>query len=184
MRSRSIVSLTIAAVLIAMLAFAPMATYAQEGAGTGTQCDSTLMLLVLLAQQSFNYQPAMDITGFNRGQFSTYFDEWAQMTGSIGQAGATEEAAQAGATEEAGQAGQTGQTATEEAGQAGQTATEEAGQMAFTPLNPPMITDEDVNCGALRADVESFVTSQLQGGMRPGTATQGMGGGQQGTSGG
>jgi hypothetical protein len=60
-------------VIIALLIVPLGATQAQDS--SLTTCDSTLLLLVLLAERDYGYTPTMDVSGFERGQFTPLFDE-------------------------------------------------------------------------------------------------------------
>jgi hypothetical protein len=187
--SRSIRMTVVSVVFVVAVALAPLALVSAQDAGQGTltNCDSTLMTLVLLAQQGFGYQSPLDINTFERGQFGSYFDEFAAMqagqAGQQGQAGgdagqtggqtggdAGQTGGQAGgdAGQTGGDAGQTGGAASGDAGQTGGDAGQTGGQTGGSgvTLATGGVANEDPRCSELRTDVENFITAQLQGGMR------------------
>jgi CHRD domain len=67
---RSLLVLAISALLVV-----PFAAVTQVQDTELTTCDSTLLLLVLLAERDYGYTPTMDVSGFERGQFTPFFDD-------------------------------------------------------------------------------------------------------------
>ncbi|MCC6613371.1 MAG: hypothetical protein IT320_07815 [Anaerolineae bacterium] len=55
-------------------AFAPATSAQVVEAGAATTCDSTLILLVLLAERDYGYQSSLDVATFEKGQYSPYYD--------------------------------------------------------------------------------------------------------------
>ena len=101
-------------------------------------CDSTLILLLYLAEHYYGYHPMMDVSTFEKGQYAPLFD--AMMEGE-----------EMMATEEA-------MMESEE-----MMATEEAMMMEgdMTMLTPATIEGEDPACTALRAELDTFFYTTL-----------------------
>jgi hypothetical protein len=131
------------ALFAALLIFALPIT-AQEGTATSdmpTVCDSTTILLLLLARRDYGFQSeTIDLTSFEFGQFQSEFDA-VQMN-------------EAMATEEA--------PATEEAEM---TATEEVVEPEhLVTLLSAIVSGEDPRCVELRTEVEEYLWDQIQAG--------------------
>lgn len=112
-----------------------------EADATGLiRCDSTLILLTLVAQRDYGFQPASaDLTTFEFGQFTSDFNNM--------MAQATEEPEMEMSTEEA---------------PSGTTADEALSEIT---LQPGILTNENSACTALRAEVEAYLIDQLRGEM-------------------
>lgn len=123
--------------------FVARPAHAQEGTPT-TVCDSTLMLLLFIAQHDYGFQSAVDVNTFDRGQFGPWFD--AHSTATSGAAGTD-----AVPTAEAGDAS-VGTDATAETGDA---------TPPLTVLVPGVVAGEAVECTALRAELENFFVSEI-----------------------
>ena len=121
--------------------FVARPAHAQEDTPT-TVCDSTLMLLLFIAQHDYGFQSAVDVNTFDRGQFGPWFD--AHSAATSGAAG-------------------TDAVATAEAGDAsvGTDATAEADAPPLTVLVPGVVAGEAVECTALRAELENFFVSEI-----------------------
>jgi hypothetical protein len=194
---RFVLTLALALTLIAGFAFAPSIKRVEAQETSLTTCDSTLMLLVLMAQQGFGYTPtstSIDLSTFERGQFRGYFDEMSMAMGTdqTGQQGAQgsdqnqsgqtsgDQSGQTGSTDQSGQTSgdQSGQTGSTD--QSGQTSGDQTGMMN---LMSGSVANEDPNCALLRSDVETFLSTQLQGGWRINRATMGGAAGETGSQG-
>lgn len=125
---------------------------AQEGTPS-TVCDSTVMLLLYIAQHDYGFQSTtMDVNMFDRGQFGPWFDSMMMMEGDMsGDMAATAEAGDTGSTD----AG-TG-VATAEAGDTGST----DATTPMTTLIPGVVAGEAVECTALRAELENFFYNEI-----------------------
>lgn len=157
----------LAFVLVMAVFAAPMArpTSAQETTPT-TVCDSTLMLLLYIAQHDYGFQSTSDLNIFDRGQYSLWFNNMMAEQAAAGSMEATAEAGDTGAVATA-EAGDTGAVATAEAGDTGSTTGSE-GTLSATVLNPGVVTGEAAECTALRAELETFFFNEInnrQGGM-------------------
>lgn len=157
-------------VLVIGLLFAALAVQAQEQtatpeAGTTGQdgqtspifCESSLMLLVALAQRDYGFQPSVDVSQFEYGQYRNYYGGM-MGTGDMG----------------------TGDTGTDmmATDEADMMATDEAGTTdgSMMLLNPPLVLNEDLRCTELRTSVEAFfATDRRPMGMGSDMGT-GMGG--------
>lgn len=196
---RKLRSLGIALILVLAMGILPLA--AQDTGTERVNCDSTLILLAGLAQRYFGFTSlsGMDMTTFEYGQYSPFWDMSMSSDtpqGTIGGAGTGNTAGDA-----AGSTG-TGDTSNFTGGISGEAqATESASgssddqmqpeatadmNMPSIYLNPPALMDEDPMCMQLRAELEGFFATQLAnpdwdmnfrgavGGM--GTVEPGMGG--------
>lgn len=158
------VVLATVAILLGGFAFAaaPAHVAAQNtsGSGTAVTCDSTLVLLLMVAEKNYGYTPSagIDISGLDYGQYGTLHSSM------MGGAMATPEAG-AMATQEAGMAGSTSAMMTPEVGASG------------TMLQPGNVAGENATCTALRADLEAFLFNQLaSGSMGTGSSSSSTGG--------
>jgi hypothetical protein len=177
--SRALLALLVVALLAVVLSlpvFAQDATQTPATGDTGSMgtlanCDSTLVLLVGLAQRYFGYTPSagIDITSFEYGQFGPLYDMSTMMSGDMSGTGdttgqATSDPAMQPTTDASGSTGGTSGEATSDP--AMQPTTDSAGgtggMMSGVMLNPPMITDEDPMCMMLRSDVEFFFNNEIQ----------------------
>lgn len=116
----------------------------------GITCDSTLMLMVLLATVHYNYESSFDLSSFAFGQLQPLFDQTQSDQG--GEAGGGDE-------EQAG---------VESGASSGGNVTLDMSQGTLEPGN---IDGEPTECAELRSEVELFLLSQLQsaplGGSQP-----------------
>lgn len=117
--------------------FVARPAHAQEGT-PATVCDSTLMLLLFIAQHDYGFQSAVDVNSFDRGQFTPWFD--AQGETATSDMVATAEAEEAST---------------------GTDATAEADAPPLTVLVPGVVVGEAVECTALRAELENFFVSEI-----------------------
>jgi hypothetical protein len=101
-------------------------------------CDSTTILMLYIAENDYGYQPMMDISTFEKGQYAPLFD---MMMANMEEGEMMEEEPMA---EE--------ETMMEEEAMA-------EGEMGedMMMLAPATIPDEDPACTELRASVESFI---------------------------
>jgi hypothetical protein len=149
---------TVALVMALLLAISPLFVSAQDptatpdpaasggavGAATGIACDSTLQLLLFLAERDYGFtSPATDVSTFDRGQFTPFSDFLLGM-GIFEGVDATDEP-----TVEA----------TAEAGDP--TTTMPPDISGFTALLPGDITGEDISCTTLRAELEAFFVEEF-----------------------
>lgn len=118
----------------------------QAGQTSPIICESSLILLVGLAQRDYGFQPSLDMNQFEQGQYRSYFEDNMMNDDNMG----------AEVTEEAGMGGDTSMdmTSTPEAGA-------ETGAAVF--LNPPVVLNEDVRCTELRQSVEEFFSTDRRG---------------------
>jgi len=128
MRNR-VMAVAAAALLIATLALVP-ASSAQDEMMTHT-CDSTTILLLYIAEYQYGYQPMIDVSTFDKGQYGPLFD--AMMAESDEMMESTP-------------------MATEES-----MMTTMEPMEGMTTLAPAIIPDEDPACTELRAGVEQFL---------------------------
>lgn len=123
----------------------------QDQTTSPIMCESSLVLLVGLAQRDYGYQIPPHLTNFERGQYEGYY-------GADGQAGpGADTPAEAPA-----QPGPQGGMTTEGAADSGLAVIpdENQGQAGTVLLDPPLVLDEDVRCTELRASVEDFFMQQ------------------------
>jgi hypothetical protein len=118
------------------LAQDPTATPAEGEQVSLIQCDTTTVLLAGLASRDYGYQPNVDTTRYDWGQYSDLFTD--NMSGDMGM-DATPEATVEGETEQATPEGQT-----------------DDGMTSGTVLQPLVVLDEDIACAELRDDVMLF----------------------------
>jgi hypothetical protein len=116
-----------------------------------TQCDSTLILLTYIAQRDYGFEPMVDLTTFELGQFTSDFQTL--------MAGGDMEA-DMDATEE-GEAMDEEMMATEEAA-AGTTADQ---ALNTVTLEPGIVANEDPACTLLREEVEAYLIGEIRGEM-------------------
>lgn len=169
---------------IAALLVVPFAAFTQAQDTTLTTCDSTLLLLVTLAERDYGYTSMMDLATFERGQFGSFAagmnmggdmsmatadPSVATPDGSTGSSDATADPALA--TPDA----STSTDATVDPALATPADSSGSGDLgSFVQLFPGNVTGEDPNCAALRADVESYLFNYIStGGMN---MNSGMGG--------
>lgn len=125
--------------LVALLLVTPAA--AQDD--MAHTCDSTTILLLFIAEYEYGYQPMMDVSTFEKGQYAPLFD---MMMASMEEMMEEE------------------MMATEEA------MTEEGEMMEdMLMLAPPAIPDEDPACTELRASIEQFIYDQFSMAMEEGS---------------
>jgi hypothetical protein len=139
MRTR-IMSLLVALVAISGLAFAAP-VIAQDAMATHT-CDSTLIVLLYVAEHDYGFHSTLDVASFDKGQYGPLFDAMMAMT--------DEDAMMEGDA----------MMATEEA------MMEEDGMMegATTTLAPGHIAGEDPACTELRTELDAFAYGLLTAG--------------------
>jgi hypothetical protein len=120
-------------------------------------CDSTLMLLVLLAKIHYSYESSFELTNFAFGQLQPLFDQVA--SGQEPQEQGSGETAGNGANEQAGA----------ESGTSG--AGEVSLDLSGASLAPGNIEGEPTECTQLRTEVETYLLGHLQntplGGNQP-----------------
>jgi hypothetical protein len=137
-----VLSLVLLVVLAAGLV-ALLPAMAQDDMMTHT-CDSTTILLLYIAEHDYGYQPMMDMSTFDKGQYAPLFD--AMMA-----------------------AMESGDMMTEEPMMGDEMATEEpmmGDEMGdMTMLMPLTVPDEDPACTELRASVEGYLYEALTMGM-------------------
>ena len=145
MRTR-IALLILTLLAVSGLAFA-VPVLAQDEMMTHT-CDSTLILLLYLAEHDYGFHSMMDISSFDKGQYGPLFDAMmATMAGEEmmeGEMMATEEAMM-----------EEGEMMGEETMMDGE----------MTMLMPATIEGEDPACTELRAELDAFFYSTLTAGM-------------------
>lgn len=99
-------------------------------------CDSTTILLTYLAENDYGYQPMMDMSTFELGQYAPLFDAMMAIMDEGEMMEATEEAMM-----------------------------EEMAEMemveGMTMLHPLTLADEDPACTELRASVEAFLYEKV-----------------------
>lgn len=150
------------AILLGGFAFAaaPARVAAQTGSGTAVTCDSTLVLLLMVAERNYGYTPSagIDISGLDYGQYGTLNSN--MMSGAM----ATEEAGAMATADASGST--TGSTSGSDT--SGAMMTPEAGASG-TMLQPGNVAGENATCTSLRADLEAFLFNRLA------ASTTGMG---------
>jgi hypothetical protein len=144
------VVLAAVAILLGGFAFAaaPARLAAQTGSGTPVTCDSTLVLLFLVAERNYGYTPSVgiDISGLDYGQYGTLHSNL------MDTAMATEEAATSGSD--------TSSSDTSGSDTAGAMMTPAVGASG-TMLQPGNVAGENATCTTLRADLEAFLFNRL-----------------------
>ena len=125
----------LAALLVVVLLSASFAAVVQsQDTGVSSQgivCDSTLLLLVYLAQRDYGFAPASDLSTFELGQFRERFD-----------------------------ALPAGEEAAAESDEAAETAGDDSSDTATFQLLPGDVAGEDAACTQLRAEVYDFLVTQ------------------------
>jgi ABC-type proline/glycine betaine transport system substrate-binding protein len=130
-----------AAASLALAAIAiPTAAPVQAQGDQPIMCDSTLATLVYVAIHDYGYQPSMDVTKFEQGQFAPLYAAMMQSMMS-----STPEAMM-------------------EATPAMMEATPEM-MMGGTVLKAGVVTDEPEACTQLRAEVEGYLFAKFSAGM-------------------
>jgi hypothetical protein len=162
---------------IAALLVVPFAAFTQAQDTTLTTCDSTLLLLVTLAERDYGYTSMMDLTTFERGQFGM-FAGGMNMGGDMSMATPDSSTGSSDATADPALATPDASTSTDATvDPALATPADSSGSGglgSFVQLFPGNVTGEDPNCAALRADVESYLFNYIStGGMN---MNSGMGG--------
>jgi hypothetical protein len=134
----------LAAILVAVLLVGSFVVVVQgQDTGVSSQgivCDSTLLLLLYLAERDYGFTPASDLTTFELGQFRSRFDELST---------ASEEST--AGDEEAGTEGE-GTAAEGEGG-------DSSGTTTFQLL-PGDVSGEDAACTQLRSEVYEYLVTQ------------------------
>jgi hypothetical protein len=153
-----VVALTSVFALTAVVAQDATEEATQEALSSPIVCESSLLLLVGLAQRDYGFQSTTDLNEFERGQYSSLFDDSEGMEMS-----ATDEAGMT-MTDETDLTEGMDMLSTDEADM---TATDEAGRSAVF-LNPPIVVDEDTRCTQLRTEVEEFFNQYMQSGQMGG----------------
>ncbi|MDX2140083.1 MAG: hypothetical protein SF123_18495 [Chloroflexota bacterium] len=181
--SRALLALAVVALLAVVLSLPVFAQDATQTPAEGdmgsmgmmTNCDSTLVLLVGLAQRYFGYTPSagIDIGSFEYGQFGPLYDMSTMMGGDMSGTGgtdaqATSDPAMQPTTDASGSTGGEAtsdpamQPTTDASGSTSGDTSGTGGMMSGVMLNPPMIADEDPMCMMLRSDVEFFFNNEIQ----------------------
>lgn len=119
---------------------AALPALAQDEMMTHT-CDSTTILLLYLAEHDYGYQPMMDVSTFDKGQYAPLFDAMMADMGAEGEMMGEETM---------------GEEMTDETMAPDEAMMDESmGEM--TMLMPLAVPDEDPACTALRAEVEAYL---------------------------
>lgn len=147
-KRRFFIPMMLATVLVSSMIFA-FPTFGQEATQesqpTPIICESSLILLVGLAQRDYGFQSSMDTSQLERGQYGQLYDDSGMGTDDMMM---TEEAPM---TDDMGMDA----SATQEA---------EMSSPSAVFLNPPVVLDEDTRCTQLRSDVERFFSDRMQSG--------------------
>lgn len=147
MRNR-VLSLSIAVcLLLTIIAVGSVPTRVQAQSGN-VVCDSTLITLLYAAEHDYGFHSAMDLTKFEKGQFTPLFTSMMSAGAMMGTADAMMAAATPGAM-----------MATQNAMMSG---TPDA---MMTALKPGVVTGEDTACTSLRAEVEGYLLTKFTGAM-------------------
>lgn len=128
-------------VLLVLLVALPFALPAAAQDGM-IVCDSTLVTLLYIAEHDYGYQPMMDVSVFEKGQFASLFEDMMAMS-------------EEGEMAEEGEMMEEGEMA-------------EEGEMmddSMMSLAPGNIEGEPAECTELRAALDSFFYDQFTMGM-------------------
>lgn len=105
-------------------------------------CDSTLVLLVYIAEHDYGFQPMLDVSTLEKGQYAPLFEAMMSMTDG---AESTAEAMMESTPEMMG--------------------TESMGDEMMATLAPGDVAGEPELCTQLRGEVEAFLFSEFEQGM-------------------
>lgn len=131
--------LTLVTVLLVLLTVFGFASVGQAQEAMTHTCDSTVILLLYVAENDYGFHSMMDVATFEKGQYAPLFEAMmAQMEGDMMEA--TEEAMMEGDMMEA---------------------TEEAMMDDMMLLPPGNVAGEDSACTELRAELEKFFYDTL-----------------------
>ncbi|HEX2907726.1 MAG TPA: hypothetical protein VHO69_12735 [Phototrophicaceae bacterium] len=126
--------LTLLSVLVLLVAVFGVATVGQAQDSMTHTCDSTLVLLLYVAEHDYGFHPMMDVSTFEKGQYAPWFEAMmAEMPDD--EMMATEEAMMGGDE---------------------MMPTEEAMMGDMVTLAPGNVANEDSACTELRAELEAF----------------------------